>query len=344
MTRNRQSALSTGIVVLSLVLAPGWARAVQVTWTVDSSVSYLELTIPDQTVNVTNIGNVTVSLLDDPETATQWTDAGGRRAALAGTILTHYADGVSISFPGNGTNLYALQQTSLRPSPADWKPATTNYVGTNTAPAAFGARVQATYSIPFIGSETFDVAYMAITNVQFNITSGVVPVVAGALATNQTQFGISAASLDMEGLSLPYDLGQPVPDVLGAALPPTIQTNNAGGTIQNLGGSSRKLTYPISMAVSITTEGITLTGSAAGQIVASGTIPSSPTLQVAPTGNQAVLLAWPTNATGFVLQQNMALGSTNWATVTNAPVVVGSEEQVTLPASAAGSFYRLLNQ
>jgi hypothetical protein len=55
-----------------------------------------------------------------------------------------------------------------------------------------------------------------------------------------------------------------------------------------------------------------------------------------------VTLAWPTNATGFVLQQ-----TTNWAlsfiAVTNSPVVVGTNYSVTLPCACPAEFFRLMH-
>jgi hypothetical protein len=323
------------------LLAPGVTNAMVVTWNVDTTNSYVQLAVPDQTVNVTNIGNVTVRLRDAGNNS-QWTDAGGRRAAVAGTILTDYADATSITFLANAHNLYALEQTNLRPNPAAWDPVTLSYTNTGMAPAAFGARVRATYVV-LIFPVTADAAFLALRNVQFDIASGVVPMVGGAFLGSQTQFGISAATGDVDGLDI-LDLGQPVPDVLAGELPPIAQINTAGGAIQNLGGRDRKLTYTINMPIAIAVEGMTLTGSAAGQIVAYGTVPEPPTLRIAAVGSQTLVIAWPTNATGFVLQENPVQGSTNWVTLTNSPEVVGSEKQVTLPASAGGAFYRLRSQ
>ena len=62
-------------------------------------------------------------------------------------IATDYMDGTSITFLGGSHNLYALETTSLRPNPADWSAATTNYTGTSTALAALGGRVRGTYII-----------------------------------------------------------------------------------------------------------------------------------------------------------------------------------------------------
>ena len=72
------------ILVLSYAfLAPDSAHAGSVTWTVDPAASSVQLTIPDQQVNVTNIGNITVTMRDAGDT-TAWTDAGGRRASVQG--------------------------------------------------------------------------------------------------------------------------------------------------------------------------------------------------------------------------------------------------------------------
>jgi hypothetical protein len=326
----------------SILLAPGVTRAVLVTWNVDASASYVRLTVPDQAINVTNIGNITVRLRDASDN-NHWTDVGGARAAVEGTILTDYADASSITFISGGHHLDAPEQTNLRPNPAQWDPVSLSYTNTGTAPAAFGARVRGTYTV-IILPVTFDAAFLALRNVRFDIAGGAVPVIGSAFAGSQTQFGISAATGDVDGLALPNGLGEPVPDVLAGELPPIGETNSAGGTIQNLGGRDRKLTYTITMPISITTEGMTLTGSAAGQIVAYGTIPTTPSLRIAPAGNSTVLIAWPTNATGFVLQQNSVLGSTNWAAVTNQSVVQGTEKQVTVSASQGAAFYRLQSQ
>jgi hypothetical protein len=62
---------------------------------------------------------------------------------------------------------------------------------------------------------------------------------------------------------------------------------------------------------------------------------------VALTSTNAVLVAWPAALTGYDLEQNADLATPNWLAVTNVPELVGSEEQVILPAAAAQSFYRL---
>ena len=66
-----------------------------------------------------------------------------------------------------------------------------------------------------------------------------------------------------------------------------------------------------------------------------------PGLRIEAAGSNAVV-AWCTNAPGFTLQQNGDLTSTNWVTVTNAPVTVSDEYHVTLAPTATNAFFRLI--
>jgi hypothetical protein len=53
------------------------------------------------------------------------------------------------------------------------------------------------------------------------------------------------------------------------------------------------------------------------------------------------LVSWPSPPGDFVLQQNSGLTTTNWTTVTNVPVLVNGQNQVTLPPGSSNQFYRL---
>ena len=53
------------------------------------------------------------------------------------------------------------------------------------------------------------------------------------------------------------------------------------------------------------------------------------------------VVAWPASATGFSLQHNSNLGTTNWVGVTNAAWTVGSERWVFVSPLAGQQFYRL---
>jgi hypothetical protein len=322
------------------LLMPQTASAEAVMWDVDPTNSYVRLTIPDQTLSVTNVGKVTFAMRDATST-TQWTDAGGRRASLDGQIATDYVDGASITFLGGLHNLFARETTSLRPNPAEWNVATTNYTGTSAAPAALGARARGTYIIV-----TFDAAFMAFRSVRLdltNATGGPIAITNGVFAPNTTRCGISSALVDVDGLALPLGLGQPIPDVLHAPLDPIVLPNSAGGTITNIGGLNRKLTYTINIPnLAMDLGGTVITGSVAGLIVAYAAIPAPPppTLSARRQGNELVL-AWPTNTTGSLLEYATNLPAMNWMLASPPPVVANGENVVTNAFTNGAAFYRL---
>lgn len=325
-----------------LAIAPlSWPRAEAgvVTWDVDPAESSIRLTIADQAVPVPDLGNVTIRIRD-ASSDSQWTDAGGRRAALDGEIVTDYVDATSISFRGGAHNLYAVEASSLRPNPADWDPSTTNYTSTKTALAALGGRVRATLLL------TFDTAFLAFRNVQLDITNaapGAIGIADGAFGPNTTCIGIARAWADLDGLALPLGLGQPLPDLLHAELAPTIVTNAAGGTITALDGLNRKLTYAINLPdLAIDLDGTVVRGSAAGLVVAHATVPAPmpPTLSVRRQDGE-IVLAWPSQATGFALEYATELPPMQWRQAAPPPVVSHDQFVVTNVASSAAVFYRL---
>ena len=87
-----------------------------------------------------------------------------------------------------------------------------------------------------------------------------------------------------------------------------------------------------------------ITGAYYGSIYISQSVQAAapPWLSISLSGNQA-FLTWPTNATGFNLQQNTNLLTTNWLTLTNIPVVTNILYQVTVPETTRQNFYRLEN-
>jgi hypothetical protein len=55
----------------------------------------------------------------------------------------------------------------------------------------------------------------------------------------------------------------------------------------------------------------------------------------------AVLISWPTNAPGFVLQQTTALESTNWMNAAEAVSAVGTNFQATIAITNSAQLFRL---
>jgi hypothetical protein len=68
---------------------------------------------------------------------------------------------------------------------------------------------------------------------------------------------------------------------------------------------------------------------------------NAPNLTITFSITNAVLVSWPYPSTGFVLEQTRELLSGNWAVVTNQPVLIGQEWQVTTNPLPGNSFYRL---
>ncbi len=70
--------------------------------------------------------------------------------------------------------------------------------------------------------------------------------------------------------------------------------------------------------------------------------PQAPPLTISLTATNTVLISWPSPYSGFALQQNSNLNTTNWVTLTNTPIAVGSQYQVTIPPPTGNQFYRLM--
>jgi hypothetical protein len=67
----------------------------------------------------------------------------------------------------------------------------------------------------------------------------------------------------------------------------------------------------------------------------------APQLRVGLAGAQAVTVSWPVSPDPFVLQECSDLTTDVWTTVTNAPIIVGQQNQVVLACSSGEKFYRL---
>jgi hypothetical protein len=66
-----------------------------------------------------------------------------------------------------------------------------------------------------------------------------------------------------------------------------------------------------------------------------------PQLLISLTRTNTVVLSWAVSPEPFNLQATPGPATTDWTMVTNTPVVIGQENQVTLPLSAGDQYYRL---
>ncbi len=76
--------------------------------------------------------------------------------------------------------------------------------------------------------------------------------------------------------------------------------------------------------------------------VADASVISQPKLEISKTSSNYFRLSWPSNSSGFTLLQNSNLVPANWSVMTNAATVVGTNNQVVVPAGAGPGFFRLV--
>jgi hypothetical protein len=72
--------------------------------------------------------------------------------------------------------------------------------------------------------------------------------------------------------------------------------------------------------------------------------PDAPLLSIQRLSANSVLLSWPSPSTGFVLEQNSNLSSTNWTHVPEAVSDNGATRSVTVNSIAGNRWYRLFKQ
>jgi hypothetical protein len=114
----------------------------------------------------------------------------------------------------------------------------------------------------------------------------------------------------------------------GDTLPPIEQSLNTA--YQNI---------PERVGLAATTWGILAEGSL-NPLLLSGLPPE---LSIQFTNRLGVVISWPATPSGFVLQQNSALGTTNWVLNTNIVNLINGTNQVTVALSTSNTFFRLVN-
>jgi hypothetical protein len=83
----------------------------------------------------------------------------------------------------------------------------------------------------------------------------------------------------------------------------------------------------------------TIDGGFWGIIAAVQTV-GAPLLTIQPA-TPNVLVSWPAPSTGFTLQQNFDLATTNWSTVGLSILVTNGSNIVTVPSSVGNKYFRL---
>src|SRR5208283_1024739 len=69
--------------------------------------------------------------------------------------------------------------------------------------------------------------------------------------------------------------------------------------------------------------------------------PGAPLLTISLTPTNTAVVSWPSPSTGFALQQNSSVETTNWTDVGLIPSDNGTTKSVVVPALPGSQFYRL---
>lgn len=119
-------------------------------------------------------------------------------------------------------------------------------------------------------------------------------------------------------------------------------------TIDGGGGTSSGGAYSLSGTIGQPEAGMMTGGSYTLQggfwsVVGAVQTTNAPLLSIEHTTTNSVIISWPAPATGWQLQENANLTTTNWVNVATAPQEVGARKQVVapLPTAPACRFYRL---
>jgi hypothetical protein len=165
-----------------------------------------------------------------------------------------------------------------------------------------------------------------------SLTVGAQYTISYYLATDGTTLGSGAAMYVLIGTTFPYDL---VHDVLLTSYVPN--SSNAmpyqkfTTTITATASSEILAFHGIDATSSILLDNVSITLA----------VPPAPQLSLSLSPTSTLVFTWTSPPAGCLLQANASLGTTNWVTLTNAPVTVGSSNRIVLATAASNLFYRL---
>jgi len=138
-------------------------------------------------------------------------------------------------------------------------------------------------------------------------------------------------------------------DTNGMPLGLLVETNFGNGSLfgDSPGATSEDRFFGVSSPVGIANVRLYLTNSTDWEVdhlqfgYASETVPR-PVLQIEFDPPETIILRWPTNAVGFLPQQTDEQPGTNWTSVPETPVLVGTNYQVAQTLVAGSRYFRLL--
>jgi hypothetical protein len=270
-----------------MLLAARPAAADPLSFTLDSTQSYISLAIPNFSISGNNVN------VHNQSGGTTWTS--GNKAFVGGTLSTDFGGSLSgetmtgIQFIGGANNLFALTSGSYRPNPAAYNATLRGaggggvFMNNSTAAGDYGAAASV-----LLGTAV----YFQLLNVTYDAASSPLAasntVGSGTFATNAAlTVGLNSATLTDQGLSL-FLVGQIIPNELAVegpgSLGPLTPNSIDGATYNFTSATNLQIKVPISVPISLNVSGTFINGTASGQFVANAVVPEPSTIALTGLG------------------------------------------------------------
>lgn len=260
---------------LLLTTGIGQVQGAIVNWNIDSTQSWIRISIPDQIINIGGGNTLPVAMRDQganpgSAVAASWTDAGKRLAEVTGTLSTNMT-GTSISFNSGAHAAPALASGQWRPDAASWNGSTFDTSLGATTPSVFAAdlTVQGLQRIAFLNFYNVNTDYSGTAT---GLSGWAGTASGGAL----TAGALAGTTLDLDAIFLIAD-GRSVYGTLGGAANIGV---NSSLTIANLGGLDRELTFEYDVPFLVSVNGLPVNVEFESRIVAYATIPEPASLSL----------------------------------------------------------------
>jgi len=271
------------------------AQADPLTFTLDSSQSYVTLSIPNftlsgQTINVTGENTANGNPISTAWSASTTT---GNTAFVSGTIATDLNFGnnnvTGVQFISGSNTQAALISGNYRPNPAAYNATTSGYNNNSAIPGNYGATAHISLgnaSLSSFANTVYDIGSPSKIPVGSVSPPNTFPLDGSYNPSNPMTTGISNTIFSVQGLSV-FLLGQIIPNFV-TTLSAEGQTSSGTplGTFTFTGGGTNlQMVVPVNIPFSIPLgSGIFLNGNETGQYVANAPVPEPSTLALAALG------------------------------------------------------------
>jgi len=295
MNKSKRFRLATAaLAVCGVALMASAAQAqIGLTFTVDSTQSYITLNIPNFTISGNTINLTGQNRTNGAPIGTAWSASTttGNTAFVTGTIATTVGGSftgktlTAIQFVSGANNLSAIASGNYRPNPAAYNAVTSAFNNNSAAPGAYGATVHTILGnagLVSFDNVTYDVGTNSALPASGTVTTGTFVTNA---PSNPLNTGILGSVFSDQGLSL-FLVGQILPNGSGSLTGVTAGNTTDGATYTYNGADTNlQIKVPINIPVSINLGGGTfINGFAGGQMVANAPVPEPSAFALAGLG------------------------------------------------------------